>query len=110
MVFLHDSFAIPNPPPLKTIDQFNFRNHRVLIRVDFNVPLDKQFNITDDSRIKGALPTITKILKEAGSVVLMSHLGRPALLPPKGGEISDQSLIREKFSLKHIVKRLSALL
>ena len=62
---------------LKTVEHFNFARKRALIRVDFNIPLDKQFNITDDSRIRGAVPTIQKVLKDGGSVVLMSHLGRP---------------------------------
>jgi len=72
------------------LDNYNFKNKRALIRVDFNVPLDKDFNVTDDTRIKAAVPTIKKILKDGGSVVLMSHLGRP-----KGGS-------EDKFSLKHI--------
>jgi phosphoglycerate kinase len=62
---------------IKTVENFNFSGHKALIRVDFNVPLDKQYNITDDSRIKAAVPTIKKILNDGGSVILMSHLGRP---------------------------------
>ncbi|MFN3342215.1 MAG: phosphoglycerate kinase [Flavobacteriales bacterium] len=80
---------------MKTIDQFNFVGKRALIRVDFNVPLDAHFHITDDTRIKAAIPTLKKILNDGGSVVLMSHLGRP-----KNGP-------EEKFSLKHIVDDLS---
>lgn len=80
---------------MKTIDDLNFSGKKVLIRVDFNVPLDENFNITDDNRIKGATPTIKKILNDGGSVVLMSHLGRP-----KDGPT-------DKYSLKHIVEHLS---
>ena len=90
---------------MKTIDQFNFKNHRALIRVDFNVPLDKQLNITDDSRIRAALPTINKILEDGGSVVLMSHLGRPLKKLNEDGTIDFQ-----KFTLKHVVKKISELL
>jgi len=90
---------------MKTIDQFNFSNQRALVRVDFNVPLDKQFNITDDSRIRAALPTITKILKDGGSVVLMSHLGRPLKKLKEDGTIDIQ-----KFTLEHTVKKISGLL
>ena len=90
---------------LKTVENFNFKGKRALIRVDFNVPLDKQFNITDDSRIKGALPTIQKILKDGGSVVLMSHLGRPLKKLKEDGTVD-----YNKHSLKHLVKRTSDLL
>lgn len=83
---------------MKTIDNLNFSGKKALIRVDFNVPLDKEFNITDDNRIQGALPTIKKILADGGSVILMSHLGRPKEGPT------------EKYSLKHIVKHLSDVL
>lgn len=83
---------------MKTIDNLNFSGKKALIRVDFNVPLDKEFNITDDNRIQGALPTIKKILSDGGSVILMSHLGRPKEGPT------------EKYSLKHIVKHLSQVL
>ncbi|TYP99683.1 phosphoglycerate kinase [Tenacibaculum adriaticum] len=75
---------------MKTINDFNFENKKALIRVDFNVPLNEQFEVTDDTRIESAKPTIIKILEDGGSCVLMSHLGRP-----KG--------VEEKFSLKHIV-------
>jgi len=80
---------------MKTIDNFNFKDKKALIRVDFNVPLDSEFNITDTSRIDATIPTIQKIINEGGSVILMSHLGRP-----KGGP-------EEKFSLKHLVSYLS---
>lgn len=80
---------------MKTIDNINFSGKKALIRVDFNVPLDDQFKVTDDTRIQGALPTITKILNDGGSVILMSHLGRPKSGP------------ENKFSLEHIVSHLS---
>ncbi|MGY4385424.1 phosphoglycerate kinase [Pedobacter sp. UYP24] len=83
---------------MKTVDQYNFNGKKALIRVDFNVPLDKEFKITDDKRMRAALPTINKILKDGGSVILMSHLGRP-----KGGP-------EDKYSLKHILADLSAML
>ena len=76
---------------MKTINDFNFKDKKALIRVDFNVPLDENFNVTDANRIEAAKPTIDKILADGGSVILMSHLGRP-----KGKE--------EKYSLKHIIK------
>jgi len=76
----------------------NFKGEKVLIRVDFNVPLDANFNITDDTRMRATLPTIKKILADGGSVILMSHLGRP-----KGGP-------EDKFSLNHLVKHLYELL
>ncbi len=75
---------------MKTLNDFNFENKRALIRVDFNVPLNDNFEVTDTTRIVSAKPTIIKILEDGGSCVLMSHLGRP-----KG--------VQEEFSLKHIV-------
>jgi len=75
---------------MKTLNDFNFNNKRAIIRVDFNVPLNENFQVTDSTRIEAAKPTIDKILKDGGSVVLMSHLGRP-----KGAEA--------KFSLQHIL-------
>ena len=82
---------------MKTVNDFNFNNKKALIRVDFNVPLDENFKVTDVNRIEGAKPTIDKILADGGSVILMSHLGRP-----KGKE--------EKYSLQHIVKTTSEVL
>ncbi|MEJ7644423.1 MAG: phosphoglycerate kinase [Chryseolinea sp.] len=83
---------------MKTIDDINFKGKRALIRVDFNVPLDKSFNVTDDNRIRATIPTIKKILDDGGSCVLMSHLGRP-----KDGP-------EEKFSLKHAIAKTEELL
>lgn len=83
---------------MNTIDNLNFSGKTALIRVDFNVPLDAEFNITDDNRMTGAVPTIQKILNDDGSVVLMSHLGRPKEGPD------------DKYSLRHLVKHLSSLL
>lgn len=77
---------------------YNFKSQKALIRVDFNVPLDKNYNITDDNRMKAAVPTIKKILNDGGSVILMSHFGRPKEGPA------------EKFSLKHLTDHLSKLL
>lgn len=82
---------------MKTVENFNFKGEKALIRVDFNVPLNDQFEITDDARIQAALPTIQKILADGGSCILMSHLGRP-----KNGP-------EDKFSLKHIIAHLSKL-
>lgn len=83
---------------MKTVDNYNFKDKKALMRVDFNVPLDAQSKISDDTRMRAAVSTINKILKDGGSVVLMSHLGRPKGKP------------EEKYSLKHIVAHLSALL
>src|ERR1700759_3147328 len=83
---------------MKTIDQISFAGKKALIRVDFNVPLDKDYNITDDNRMTAPLPTIKKILNDGGAAILMSHLGRP-----KGGP-------EEKYSLKHLIPHLSDLL
>ncbi|MBS7566284.1 phosphoglycerate kinase [Mucilaginibacter sp. Bleaf8] len=83
---------------MKTIDQISFAGKKALIRVDFNVPLDKDYTITDDNRMTAALPTINKILNDGGAVILMSHLGRPKEGPT------------EKYSLKHIVPHLAELL
>ncbi|WP_129716474.1 phosphoglycerate kinase [Pedobacter sp. SYP-B3415] len=83
---------------MNTIDQFDFKDKKALVRVDFNVPLDSEFKITDDKRMVAALPTIQKILQDGGSVILMSHLGRP-----KDGPT-------DKYSLKHILGDLSRML
>lgn len=80
---------------MKNIDTFDFTNKKVIIRVDFNVPLNDNFEITDDTRIRAAIPTIKKILSSGGSVILMSHLGRP-----KNGP-------EDKFSLKHLIPDMS---
>lgn len=83
---------------MKSITNTNFQGKKVLLRVDFNVPLDEQFAIVDDTRIQGALPTMQKLLDDGAAVILMSHLGRP-----KGGS-------SEKYSLKHLIGHLAALL
>lgn len=80
---------------MKTVDSYNFAGKKALVRVDFNVPLDKEYHITDDTRIKATIPTINKILNDGGSAILMSHLGRP-----KDGPT-------EKYSLKHLIPTLS---
>jgi len=90
---------------MNTIDQFSFTDVRALIRVDFNVPLDKELNISDDTRIRAAIPTIQKILKDGGSVVLMSHLGRPLKKLKEDGTVD-----RKKFSLKPAAERCGELL
>ena len=82
---------------MRTIDNYNFSGKRALVRVDFNVPLNAQFQITDDSRMRAAVPTIKKILDDGGSVILMSHLGRPKEGP------------EDKFSLRHLQKHLEKL-
>ena len=83
---------------MKTINDFNFKDKKALVRVDFNVPQDDQLKITDNTRISAVKPTVEKILKDGGSVILMTHLGRPK------GEAKDE------FSLKHIVKEVSEVL
>lgn len=82
---------------MKTLNDFNFNNKKAIIRVDFNVPLDENFKVTDATRIEAAKPTIDKILKDGGSVILMSHLGRP-----KG--------VEAKYSLQHIVSKTEEIL
>ncbi|MDX6180930.1 phosphoglycerate kinase [Flavobacterium sp. Fl-77] len=82
---------------MKTLNDFDFKNKKAIIRVDFNVPLDENFNVTDATRIEAAKSTIDAILAQGGSVILMSHLGRP-----KG--------VEEKYSLKHILKTTSEIL
>ncbi len=87
------------------IKSIEVRNKKVLIRVDFNVPLSKEFKVTDDTRIRGALPTLQYLLDQGASLIVMSHLGRPLqkLLP-------DGSVDRNKFSLQHIVEPFSKLI
>jgi phosphoglycerate kinase len=82
---------------MQTINKFNFAGKKAFVRVDFNVPLDENFNITDDTRIRAALPTLKKILADGGSLIIGSHLGRP-----KG--------VTDKYSLKHILAHVSKLL
>lgn len=80
---------------MKTVDSYNFSGKKALVRVDFNVPLNDQLAITDDTRIRATIPTIMKIVNDGGSAILMSHLGRP-----KGGP-------EEKYSLKHVLPALN---
>ncbi len=80
---------------MQMIDNFNFSGKKAIVRVDFNVPLDADFKVSDDTRIVGALPTINKVLNDGGAVILMSHLGRPGGVPA------------EKYSLKHVIPSLS---
>ncbi len=79
---------------MKNIDNYNFENKKVLIRVDFNVPLNEKFEVTDATRIEKAIPTLQKVLKKGGAVILMSHLGRP------------KGKYDEKYSLKHVIPTL----
>src|SRR5258708_2234612 len=83
---------------MSKFSKYNFNDQKALIRVDFNVPMDDKFQVTDDTRIKAAIPTIKKILDDGGMVILMSHLGRP-----KDGPT-------EKYSLKHLLVPLRKLL
>ena len=83
---------------MKTIDAVNFENKKALIRVDFNVPLDEHFNVTDASRIEAAKPTIIKVLEDGGSAILMSHLGRP------------DGKVNPDMSLKHICTTVSKII
>src|ERR1700733_13402711 len=83
---------------MSQFSQYNFSGQKALIRVDFNVPLNDKFEITDDTRMRATIPTIKKILNDGGSAILMSHLGRP-----KDGPT-------DKYSLKHLVKHLTELL
>lgn len=83
---------------MKTVNDVDFRDKKALIRVDFNVPLDKNFNVTDDNRIRATIPTLKKILNDGGSCILMSHLGRPKQGP------------EDKFSLKHTISTTEKLL
>ncbi|MFM8806275.1 MAG: phosphoglycerate kinase, partial [Sphingomonadales bacterium] len=81
-----------------SFDSFSFKGQKALVRVDFNVPLNKDLQITDDTRMRAALPTINSILQQGGSVILMSHLGRP-----KDGPT-------DKYSLRHLLQHLINLL
>jgi phosphoglycerate kinase len=90
---------------MKTVDDINFSGKRALIRVDFNVPLDKQYQVTDDARIRAAVPTIKKILNDGGSVVLMSHLGRPLKKLKEDGSVD-----YDRYTLKNTLAVTSALL
>ena len=83
---------------MSSFDSFSFKGQKALVRVDFNVPLDKAMQITDDTRMRAALPTINSILQQGGSVILMSHLGRPKEGPS------------DKYSLRHLVPHLRNLL
>lgn len=96
-VALKDRLTFNTQTIMQSIDKFNFAGKKAFVRVDFNVPLDENFNITDDTRIRAALPTLKKIISDGGSVIIGSHLGRP-----KG--------VTEKYSLKHIVAHVSELL
>jgi len=80
---------------MQTIDNYDFKGKKAIVRVDFNVPLNDQFEITDDTRIRATIPTIQKLRQSGGAVILMSHLGRPKSGP------------EDKFSLRHVVKNLS---
>ena len=79
------------------IDSYDFAGKKAIVRVDFNVPLNEKMEITDDTRIRAAIPTLKKVIEKGGAVIVMSHLGRP-----KG--------VTEKFSLKHILGRVEELL
>ena len=81
-----------------TIDQFNFAGHKAIVRVDFNVPLDDKGNVTDDTRIRGALPTLKKVLADGGALIMMSHMGKP------------KGKVKPELSLSQIVKNVSAAL
>ncbi len=83
---------------MSKFSQFNFGGKKALVRVDFNVPLNENFQITDDTRMRAAIPTIQKVLQDGGSVILMSHFGRPKDGPDK------------KYSLIHLVPHLQKLL
>ena len=81
-----------------TIDQFNFAGKKAIVRVDFNVPLNENGQITDDTRIRGALPTLKKILADGGSLIIMSHMGKP------------KGKVNPKYSLSQIVEAVSSYL
>ena len=77
------------------INDFNFAGHKAIVRVDFNVPLDENGHVTDDTRIRGALPTLKKILADGGALIMMSHMGKP------------KGKVNAKLSLSQIVKNVS---
>ena len=83
---------------IMTINEFNFAGQKAIVRVDFNVPLDENGNITDDTRIRGALPTLKKVLADGGALIIMSHMGKP------------KGKVNPKFSLGQIVDAVSAAL
>src|SRR5688572_21242796 len=93
-----DFITLNTTTDMKTINDINFKGKRALIRVDFNVPLDKSLNVTDENRIRATIPTLKKILNDGGSCILMSHLGRPKEGP------------EDKFSLRHTIKKTEELL
>jgi phosphoglycerate kinase len=97
--------TILNLRKMKTVDDYNFSGTKALVRVDFNVPLNKDNTVADDARIKAAIPTLKKILADKGSVILMSHLGRPLKKLKEDGSIDVN-----KFTLAHVVKTTSDLL
>ena len=77
------------------INDFNFAGHKAIVRVDFNVPLDENGNVTDDTRIRGALPTLKKVLADGGALIMMSHMGKP------------KGKVKPELSLSQIVKNVS---
>ena len=77
------------------IEDFNFAGHKAIVRVDFNVPLDENGNVTDDTRIRGALPTLKKVLADGGALIMMSHMGKP------------KGKVKPELSLSQIVKNVS---
>ena len=83
---------------MMTIDKFNFAGQKAIVRVDFNVPLDENGKITDDTRIRGALPTLKKVLADGGALIIMSHMGKP------------KGKVNAKFSLSQIVDAVAAAL
>ena len=92
---IENSFNFINIQSKMTIDQFNFAGKKAIVRVDFNVPLDENGNVTDDTRIRGALPTLKKILADGGAVIMMSHMGKP------------KGKVNPKLSLSQIVTKVS---
>jgi phosphoglycerate kinase len=103
--FQFHQFTQFNKKKMTTLKDIDLNGKKVLIRVDFNVPFDKEFNITDDTRIQAALPTIKYVLEQGGSPILMSHLGRPQKKKKDDGSIDVQ-----KFTLRHVAGHLGGLL